>query len=99
MSDNSTTETAPLLRGDSTLTYVPGMGTDSRGILVNVGGGNLNQLTDNNLLDVYDIGSKSWVRQATQGTAFHELVCESPRNDPHRLKHGQHVAPCLRFAR
>merc|ERR1712093_98235 len=66
-SANSTTETTPLLRGDSTLTYVPGLGTNGAGILVNIGGGNLNQLVDNNLLDVYDLGTDSWARQATLG--------------------------------
>lgn len=68
-SANSTVETAPLLRADNTLTYVPGpdVGTNGQGILVSIGGGNANQLIDNSILDVYDIGAGGWVKQATQG--------------------------------
>jgi len=64
---NSTWESAPLLRADATLTYVPGLGTDGKGILVSIGGGNANQMMDNNILDVYDLGAQGWVKQATQG--------------------------------
>ena len=31
-------------------------------------GGNLNQMIDNSILDVYDIGSNAFVKQATQGS-------------------------------
>lgn len=43
------------------------MGTDSKGVLVSIGGGNQNQLVDNTIIDVFDIGAGGWVRQATQG--------------------------------
>lgn len=67
VSANSTVESAPLLRADATLTYVPGLGTNGKGILVSIGGGNANQMMDNNILDVYDLGAQGWVKQATQG--------------------------------
>lgn len=51
-------ETSPLLRADSSLTYVPGLGTNGQGILVSIGGGNEFQLIDNSILDVYDLGAK-----------------------------------------
>jgi hypothetical protein len=60
-------ESIPLLRADSSLTFVPGLGTNEQGILVSIGGGNENQLIDNSILDIYDIGAQGWVKQATQG--------------------------------
>lgn len=57
MTVNSTFEAAPLLRADSTLTFIPGMGTDGKGLMVSIGGGNANQMLDNSILDVYDIGA------------------------------------------
>lgn len=96
----NTTESSspPLLRADSTLTYVPNLGTDNRGVLVSIGvsvcrfpfasvrpgavcsrntlimvlrghsqGGNDDQMMDNSILDVYDIGAGAFVKQATQG--------------------------------
>ncbi|KAK9900561.1 hypothetical protein P389DRAFT_14601 [Cystobasidium minutum MCA 4210] len=67
VTSNSTVEVSPLLRADSTLTFVPGLGTNGQGILVSIGGGNENQLIDNSILDVYDLGAQGWVKQATQG--------------------------------
>lgn len=64
---NSTFEAAPLLRADSTLTFIPGLGTDGKGLMVSIGGGNANQMLDNSILDVYDIGADGWSKQATQG--------------------------------
>lgn len=65
----NTTESSspPLLRADSTLTYVPNLGTDNKGVLVSIGGGNDNQMMTNSVLDVYDIGSGAFVKQATEG--------------------------------
>lgn len=81
-------EIPPILRADSTLTYVPNLGTDNKGVLVAIGvrvlfqcyrapprvadaifckGGNENQMIENTVLDVYDIGSGGFVKQATQG--------------------------------
>lgn len=34
---------------------------------MSIGGGNENQLIDNSILDVYDLGAEGWVKQATQG--------------------------------
>lgn len=67
VTSNSTVEINPLLRADSSLTFVPGLGTNGQGILVSIGGGNENQLIDNTILDVYDLGAQGWVKQATQG--------------------------------
>lgn len=80
-SKNSTAESSPLLRADSTLTYVPGLGTNGQGVLVSIGGGNANQMMDNSILDVYDIGARGWTKQATQGegncVASHRCTCLS----------------------
>ena len=67
VTSNSTVEINPLFRADSSLTFVPGLGTNGQGILVSIGGGNENQLIDNSILDVYDLGAQGWVKQATQG--------------------------------
>lgn len=78
VTSNSTVEVSPLLRADSSLTFVPGLGTDGKGILVSIGGGNENQLIDNSILDVYDLGAEGWVKQATQGrSCFPEQVSET----------------------
>ncbi|KAL6721324.1 hypothetical protein ACLMJK_000427 [Lecanora helva] len=52
-------------RADSVLIYVPGYGPD--GILVNMGGGNNQSFTQMNVIDVYDIASSTWYKQATTG--------------------------------
>jgi hypothetical protein len=44
---NSTTQATPASRADGTLTYVPGMGTDGKGILVSIGGAAPGQAMDN----------------------------------------------------
>lgn len=64
----------PLLRADNTLTFVPGLGTNKEGILVSIGGGNANQMLDNAIIDVYDIGAKGWTKQATQGDTISPRV-------------------------
>jgi len=46
---------------------VPGLGNMGKGILVSIGGGNDNQTIDNNGLDIFDLGSNSWIKQATSG--------------------------------
>lgn len=73
--NNATAESAPTIRADGTLTYVPSIGTKSKGALVSIGGGqnfqsttqNSNRSIDNSALDVFDLETKSWVKQATQG--------------------------------
>ena len=67
-SRNSTASVVPpILRADSTLTYVPNLGTDNKGVLVSIGGGNNAAMIDSSVLDVYDIGAGAFVKQATQG--------------------------------
>ncbi|KAH9807902.1 hypothetical protein DFH28DRAFT_1001077 [Melampsora americana] len=73
--NNATTESSPTIRADGTLTYVPSIGTNAKGALVSIGGGqnfqsttqNSNRSIDNSALDVFDLETKSWVKQATQG--------------------------------
>ncbi|KAG0142446.1 hypothetical protein CROQUDRAFT_50291 [Cronartium quercuum f. sp. fusiforme G11] len=67
---NSISETNPTIRADGTITYVPKIGTNSRGALVSIGGGQNFQSEAqnyNSALDVFDIETKSWVKVATQG--------------------------------
>lgn len=67
-SSNSTASNIPpILRADSTTTYVPNLGTDNKGVLVMIGGGNDEQMIENSVLDVYDIGAGAFVKQSTQG--------------------------------
>lgn len=47
---NSTARGTPAPRADGTLTYVPGMGTDGKGILVSLGGGTADSLLNNDNL-------------------------------------------------
>ncbi|KAK4699310.1 hypothetical protein P7C70_g6953, partial [Phenoliferia sp. Uapishka_3] len=66
-SNTSTPESTPVYRADGTFTFVPGVGTDSKGILVAIGGATEDQYVDNSVLDVYDIGAAGWTKQATLG--------------------------------
>ena len=65
--NSSTSNVAPILRADATMTYVPNLGTDNKGVLVLIGGGNDNQMIDNSVLDIYDVGAGAFVKQPTQG--------------------------------
>ncbi|BGP19111.1 hypothetical protein JCM10213v2_007198 [Rhodosporidiobolus nylandii] len=73
-SNTSTALTNPVSRADGTLTYVPNLGTDGKGILVSIGGATETQYVDNSVLDVYDIGAQGWTRQATTGTTMGRRV-------------------------
>lgn len=67
-SNSSTPETSPISRADGTLSYVPGLGTDGKGILVSIGGATATQyVEDGSVLDIYDIGAGGWTRQSTLG--------------------------------
>ncbi|GAA5936076.1 uncharacterized protein JCM15063_002700 [Sporobolomyces koalae] len=66
-SNTSTPLNTPLNRADGTLTYVPNLGTDQKGILVSIGGATDRQYVDNAVLDVYDIGAQGWTKQSTLG--------------------------------
>ncbi|BGP26831.1 hypothetical protein JCM10295v2_005792 [Rhodotorula toruloides] len=67
-SNASTPESNPLSRADGTLSYVPNLGTDKKGILVSIGGATSTQyVEDGAVLDVYDIGSGGWTKQSTLG--------------------------------
>lgn len=73
---NATVEGTPTIRADGTLTYVPSVGPSGKGVLVAIGGGqnfqslsqNSNRSIDNSALDVFDLSTKTWVKQATQGS-------------------------------
>ncbi|KPI36609.1 uncharacterized protein AB675_4371 [Cyphellophora attinorum] len=52
-------------RADGTLVYIPGYGAE--GILLGLAGGNNATFTQLNIIDVYDIATSSWYRQATSG--------------------------------
>ncbi|KAK8205752.1 hypothetical protein IWZ01DRAFT_439688 [Phyllosticta capitalensis] len=54
-------------RADGILVFVPGFGAE--GILVGLAGGTNSTFTQMNVLDVYDIASSTWYKQATTGTA------------------------------
>ncbi|KAK7555137.1 kelch repeat protein-like protein [Phyllosticta paracitricarpa] len=54
-------------RADGILVFVPGFGPE--GILVGLAGGTNSTFTQMNVLDVYDISSSTWYKQATTGTA------------------------------
>ncbi|KAK4049578.1 hypothetical protein OIV83_004076 [Microbotryomycetes sp. JL201] len=64
---NSQPEIPPVHRADGTLTFVPGLGTNGKGLLVSIGGATDDQFVDNSVLDVYDIGAQGWTKQATLG--------------------------------
>lgn len=67
-SNSSTPQTNPLSRADGSLTYVPNLGTDNKGVLVSIGGATQTQyVEDGSVLDVYDIGAAGWTRQSTLG--------------------------------
>ncbi|KAK4943459.1 hypothetical protein LTR10_016950 [Elasticomyces elasticus] len=53
-------------RADGVLVYVPGYGKS--GILIGLGGGTNATLNQMNIIDVYDIGSSTWYKQATSGS-------------------------------
>lgn len=70
-SNSSTPESNPLSRADGSLTYVPGLGTDGKGILVSIGGATQTQyVEDGSTLDVFDIGRSGWTKQSTLGARF-----------------------------
>lgn len=71
---SSTPEVAPVHRADGTLTYVPGIGTEGKGILVAIGGATETKFVDNSVLDVYDIGARGWTKQSTLGDTMGELA-------------------------
>lgn len=53
-------------RADGTLVYVPGYGDE--GVLIGLAGGNNATFTQLNIIDVFDIATSSWYRQATSGS-------------------------------
>lgn len=59
-----------LYRADGTLTYVPGLGTNGKGILVAIGGATNTAYIDNSVLDIYDIGAQGWTKQAIGGSTM-----------------------------
>ncbi|KPV73878.1 uncharacterized protein RHOBADRAFT_54469 [Rhodotorula graminis WP1] len=70
-SNSSTPESNPLSRADGSLTYVPNLGTDGKGILVSIGGATQTQyVEDGSTLDVFDIGRSGWTKQSTLGARF-----------------------------
>ncbi|GAA5891453.1 hypothetical protein JCM6882_004475 [Rhodosporidiobolus microsporus] len=73
-SNSSTPLTNPVSRADGTLTWVPNLGTDQKGILVSIGGATSEAYVDNSVLDVYDIGAQGWTRQATGGHTLDRRV-------------------------
>ncbi|GAA5946615.1 hypothetical protein JCM3765_000319 [Sporobolomyces pararoseus] len=73
-SNSSTPLSTPLNRADGTLTYVPNLGTDKKGILVSVGGATDSRYVDNSVLDVYDIGAGGWTKQSTLGDTLDPRV-------------------------
>ncbi|GAA6007118.1 hypothetical protein JCM10207_001514 [Rhodosporidiobolus poonsookiae] len=73
-SNSSTPLTNPLSRADGTLTYVPGLGTNGKGVLVSIGGATTDQYVDNSVLDVYDLGTQGWTRQSTLGDTMPRKV-------------------------
>ncbi|GAA6039319.1 hypothetical protein JCM8097_003264 [Rhodosporidiobolus ruineniae] len=73
-SNSSTPLTNPVSRADGTLTYVPGLGTDGKGILVSIGGATETEYVDNSVLDIFDLGSQGWTRQSTGGQTMDRRV-------------------------
>ncbi|KAL9062577.1 MAG: hypothetical protein Q9157_008799, partial [Trypethelium eluteriae] len=52
-------------RADGILVFVPGFGAE--GILLGLAGGTANTYTQMNVIDVYDIATSTWYKQATSG--------------------------------
>ncbi|KAL8729174.1 MAG: hypothetical protein Q9166_004913 [cf. Caloplaca sp. 2 TL-2023] len=52
-------------RADSSLVHVPGFG--AQGILLSIGGGQEKSFSQMNVIDVYDIATSTWYKQATNG--------------------------------
>ncbi|KAL8695921.1 MAG: hypothetical protein Q9224_003073, partial [Gallowayella concinna] len=52
-------------RADGSLVHVPGFGAE--GILLSIGGGVEKSFSQMNVIDVYDIATSSWYKQATNG--------------------------------
>ncbi|KAI9883859.1 MAG: hypothetical protein M1823_004350 [Watsoniomyces obsoletus] len=52
-------------RADGVLVYIPGYG--SEGIIINLAGGTNASFTQLNVIDVFDIATSSWYKQATSG--------------------------------
>lgn len=52
-------------RADGVLVYVPGYG--KQGIILGLAGGNNESFTQLNTIDIYDIASSTWYKQATSG--------------------------------
>lgn len=53
-------------RADGVLVYVPGY--SDNGIIVDLAGGTNDSFTQLNVIDVFDIASSTWYKQATEGT-------------------------------
>ncbi|GAA5836726.1 hypothetical protein JCM3766R1_007002 [Sporobolomyces carnicolor] len=73
-SNTSTPLSTPLNRADGTLTFVPNLGTDRKGILVSIGGATDQRYVDNSVLDVYDVGAGGWTKQSTLGDTLDPRV-------------------------
>ena len=54
-------------RADGVLVYIPGFGND--GVLLGLAGGTNATYTEINEIDLYDIATSTWYKQATNGTA------------------------------
>ncbi|KAL8782225.1 MAG: hypothetical protein Q9213_005591 [Squamulea squamosa] len=52
-------------RADGSLVHVPGFG--AKGILLSIGGGEEKSFSQMNVIDVYDIATSTWYKQATSG--------------------------------
>ncbi|KAL8653695.1 MAG: hypothetical protein Q9226_003746 [Calogaya cf. arnoldii] len=52
-------------RADGVLVHVPGFG--AKGILLSIGGGQEKSFSQMNVIDVYDIATSTWYKQATSG--------------------------------
>lgn len=60
--------------GDSALVFIPSYGDE--GLLISLAGGDQTTFTQMNIIDLYDVATSSWYKQATTGTA------PSPRANP-----------------
>ena len=54
-------------RADGVLVHVPGFG--QQGIILGLAGGNNQSFTEMNIIDVYDIATSTWYKQATTGNS------------------------------
>lgn len=52
-------------RADGVLVYIPGFGDD--GVLLGLFGGDTKSFTQTNIIDVYDVKTSTWYKQATTG--------------------------------